>query len=102
MVTLCALSDILIVHVYKVAEFYFLESPLIKLLLLNGGKTMQINSLFSSRNDKGEFEMLFEEWLAFPRNTSVMTTFFLSYPIIICSRIQMLLIYNIFHDEINQ
>jgi len=42
-------------------EFYFLECPLLKLLLLNGGKTEHVNELFSRRDDKGEFEMLFQE-----------------------------------------
>lgn len=42
-------------------EFYLLESPLIKLLLLNGGRTEHVNQLFSRRDDKGEFEILFQE-----------------------------------------
>jgi len=42
-------------------EFNFLASPLMKLLLLNGGKTEHVNKLFSRINDKREFEMLFQE-----------------------------------------
>lgn len=42
-------------------EFYFFESPLFKLLLLNSGKTEHVNPLFASRDEKGEFEMLFQE-----------------------------------------
>lgn len=42
-------------------EFYFLESPLMKLLLLNGRKPEHVNQLFSRRDDKGEFQMLFQE-----------------------------------------
>lgn len=38
-------------------EFYFFESPFMKLLLLNGGKTEHVTQLFSSRDDdKGEFQ----------------------------------------------
>ena len=42
-------------------QYFFLESPLIKLVLLNGGKTEHVNQLFSNRDDKGEFQMLFQE-----------------------------------------
>ncbi len=42
-------------------EFYFFESPLLKLFLLNGRRTEHVNQLFSSRNKKGEFQMLFSE-----------------------------------------
>lgn len=30
-------------------------------MLLNGGKTEHVNQLFSNRDDKGEFQMLFQE-----------------------------------------
>jgi hypothetical protein len=33
-------------------EFYVLESPLMKLSLLNGGKTEQVNQLFFRRDEK--------------------------------------------------
>jgi hypothetical protein len=33
-------------------EFYVLESPLMKLLLLNGRQTEQVNQLFSRRDEK--------------------------------------------------
>ena len=42
-------------------QYFFLESPLIKLVLLNGGKTEHVNQLFANRDDKGEFQMLFQE-----------------------------------------
>ncbi len=67
-VTLCAFSDILVQYVFchpakmnELDELYFLENPLIKLLLLNGGKTGHVNQLFLCRDDKGEFQMLFQE-----------------------------------------
>ena len=47
-------------------EYFFLESPLIKLVLLNGGKTEHVNQLFANRDDKGEFQMLFQELLDQP------------------------------------
>lgn len=54
----------------EIDEFYFLESSLIKLLLLNGGKTEYINHLFSGGDDKEEFEMLFKEFLDQPQRPS--------------------------------
>lgn len=49
-------------------EFYFLENPLMKLLVLNDGRTEHVNQLFSRRDDKGEFEMLFQELWGQPEN----------------------------------
>lgn len=42
-------------------QYSFLERSLMKLVLLNGGKTEHVNQLFSNRDDKGEFQMLFQE-----------------------------------------
>ena len=40
-------------------EDYLLESPLLKVLLLNNGKSDNVNPLFASRIEKGEFSLLF-------------------------------------------
>lgn len=42
-------------------ELFFLESPTLKLLLLNSGKTEHVSELFVSRDEKGEFKMLFRD-----------------------------------------
>lgn len=42
-------------------EQYFLESPLLKLLVLNSGKTEHVNPIFLSRDEKGEFEVLYKD-----------------------------------------
>ena len=58
-VTLYAFFDILIDITFllpskdgRTWSIFFLESPLIKLVLLNGGKTENVNQLFSNRDDK--------------------------------------------------
>lgn len=42
-------------------DVYFLESLLLKLLLMGGGKAEHVNHLFAARDDKGEFQMLFQD-----------------------------------------
>ena len=42
-------------------QYFFRESLLMKLVWLNGGKTEHVNQLFSNRDDKGEFQILFQE-----------------------------------------
>lgn len=42
-------------------DLYFLDNPLLKLLILNSGKSEHVSQLFSGRDDKGEFRMLFRE-----------------------------------------
>ena len=42
-------------------DFYLLENPLLKLLLLNNEKSEHVSQLFECRDEKGEFSLLFEE-----------------------------------------
>ena len=45
------------------SEDYLLESPLLKILPLNNGKSEIVTALFASRNGKGEFNLLFNDLL---------------------------------------
>ncbi|KAG8230426.1 hypothetical protein J437_LFUL015447 [Ladona fulva] len=45
-------------------DYFFLDSPLLKLLLIEGGKTEHVNKLFAARNEKGEFQMFFKDLLS--------------------------------------
>lgn len=42
-------------------EQYLLESPLLKIVLLNIVRTEHVNPIFGSRDGKGEFELLFKD-----------------------------------------
>ena len=49
-------------------EDYLLEIPLMKVLLLNNGKLENVHPLFASRNEKGEFSLLFNDLWDQPQN----------------------------------
>jgi hypothetical protein len=42
-------------------EQYLLESPLLKIVLLKKERTEHVNPIFGSRDEKGEFELLFKD-----------------------------------------
>lgn len=47
-------------------DAYFLENPILKYLLMSSGKTEYVNGLLAARDNKGEYQMLFQDLLSQP------------------------------------